>query len=281
VSAVHGKVSAARALHKRVSSSRIVSEKREYILGTKNDTDGNGNSVVSKMAARSATSGSNGALNASSRNNSDDEQVLERTIASESPFLDLEKLVTGLSALNEWRSLVEVRPKYVMTRIISMIEQLTNNRDREIQKKKDWKRKLEKAYETVIEDTEPLLGDWLLAARTDGELNQTNFIRGAYLPEVVLALHGVHMFAGQHLSSDKLTQCLNLATLVAAPNSALLDPFQRSNKLKKFLDAIKESSKAVLITNDQRKGKVGKEKKRGAGAGETLGIWQVTPPHNV
>ncbi|KAA8894089.1 nuclear pore protein 84/107 [Sphaerosporella brunnea] len=87
-------------------------------------------------------------------------------------------------------------------------------------------------------------------------------IREIYIPEMVLALHQVHLEAGNLMGKKHYMNALELANVVAHPDKHILDAFRTSGRLAEYVDAIAAVSRKILGAS-----KEGKDR--------DLGIWTV------
>ena len=113
----------------------------------------------------------------------------------------------------------------------------------------------------------PLLAqDYLSQPMDEAEATALDDIRRWYLPEIVLAYHGVLYFAGHAISRSWLVECMSLAQVVAT-NSTLTDAFVESGRMRELVTAFALSSQAMLHAHEHG----GKKVKPVAGSD----IWRV------
>lgn len=151
------------------------------------------------------------------------------------------------------------------------------------------------AYEDVEESMEPLLQGWLMEVPEGmspniflifviwffkfdsvmkGHISDVRRIRQIYLPDVVLAYNSVILFMGHITSREILLRSMQLSTMVAAPDSDLLECFIHGGRLQELVTSFAIVSKAIVQANMGVSSK-GKSKKKGP-EGESMGLWQVS-----
>ncbi|KAK5080635.1 Nucleoporin nup84 [Cryomyces antarcticus] len=193
-------------------------------------------------------------------------------------YRELEQLVKAVMALNEWAK-VEL--------------EFREDQDRIIEKKPHVK----KAIEECVAAMAPLYRDFLKnardgtpaffilfshraeyanaeATRLEREQSDLRTIRRLYLPELLLRHVVALNSAGHILTRDYMLKIMDLATIVATPESGLADDLVATNRMQELVTSFAESSQALLKLNEgsaQRK-----ERRRTRGReGKTLAIWDV------
>jgi nuclear pore complex protein Nup107 len=108
-----------------------------------------------------------------------------------------------------------------------------------------FKHKLQPIYERIVH-TVPEAIQSLLNAPSLLEVPSIRIIRNIYLPELVLALHRVHVEAGLYINRQLLIQTLELSTIVADPTRTILDTFTETGRLAEYVDEIAGASRNIL-----------------------------------
>lgn len=119
-------------------------------------------------------------------------------------------------------------------------------------------------YETVLQ-TLPDVVKSFLGSQVLLSLPFIPEIRRAYVPEMVLSLHRVHVEAGRWIYKGLLRSALDLAADVADPDRTILDTFIETGRLEEYVDEIAAVSRVIL-------GAVQEGTKDGK---DQLGIWSV------
>jgi nuclear pore complex protein Nup107 len=104
-----------------------------------------------------------------------------------------------------------------------------------------------------------------------------HLLRGAYIPETVLAYISSLHFAGTSMARDNLLECMDLAAVIAEKNSDIAHEFMKSGRMKELVEAFASCSKALAIwTSDNKKGSQTSSKKIRE-LGWSRELWSVKP----
>ncbi|KAH7326719.1 nuclear pore protein 84/107 [Stachybotrys elegans] len=120
-----------------------------------------------------------------------------------------------------------------------------------------------------------LLRGWLLSEIEEGDMELAR-LREAFLPETMLAYVSALHFAGARLSRDNLLECMELASVVAEPNSDLADSFVKAGRMKELVEALAAVSKALAVSTGDKKSSSSSSKKLRE-MGWSREIWSVKP----
>lgn len=115
----------------------------------------------------------------------------------------------------------------------------------------------------------------LTAYATDDEAAEFEKIRGACLPEIVLAYNTILNFSNYYISRDVLVKSMDMATIVAAKDSDLGASFMAAGRMPELMDSLALSSRN-MIQGEERGSRISKSKKKQGG--ETLDLWVVRAP---
>ena len=130
---------------------------------------------------------------------------------------------------------------------------------------RSWGRKLKPLYEDVVENLPDVVKNFLTAPSLES-VPLIPEIRRAYVPEMVLALHKVHVDAGRHIHPSLLMCAYELVNEVAS--SSILKTFMDTGRLEEYVEAAASVSKLVL---DAGQNALIAKTKQDSG----LGIWSV------
>lgn len=131
---------------------------------------------------------------------------------------------------------------------------------------RSWGRKLKPLYEDVVESLPDVVKNFLTSSSL-AAIPYIPEIRRAYVPEMVLALHKVHVDAGRHISPTLLVCAYDLVNEVAS--SSILKTFMDTGRLEEYVEAAANVSKLVLDAGQNAL--MTKTKQDVSG----LGIWSV------
>ncbi|KAI9819863.1 MAG: Nucleoporin nup84 [Pycnora praestabilis] len=261
-----GRLAAARDLSRRVPFSEMSREKTAPLLGKKVDVsrsvegseDEDDGEYDDSTAAPSRT---RQASKQRRRASSAAREIVQRDVLTQQArtYIELEALVFALDALQAWRN---------------TSDQYFLSMKADARGVKTTKSQVQRNMDEIVATVEPLLQGWLLQPMDDTEASDFQKIRNNYLPEVILAYNSVLHGAGHFLSRDNLLHCMSLATRIAVEGSDLAECFTATGRMSELVDAFAMSSKAILRANEKAGGKISKRKKR-AGNGETLELWQI------
>lgn len=167
----------------------------------------------------------------------------EESFWSFSVFVDIEILIRALMALEDWNETLRKRPE---------------------RSDRIWKSSSLTAYDKVHSNLADTIKNWLDEALADAPPNcDTSFLRelrNIYIPELTFALHDVYVEAGKWLNKTLLSNCLELATVVADPGRSVLGTFSQTGRIEEYVCAVAGASRGVLGAGMEKSG---------------LGIWNV------
>ncbi|THV48960.1 hypothetical protein BGAL_0218g00020 [Botrytis galanthina] len=141
---------------------------------------------------------------------------------------------------------------------------------------KDFKRALAQSLPTAKLCADPLLNGWLTTSLQD----QPEFarLRETYLPETILAWIATLQMAGPMLTRDYLMVSMDLATIIAAEDSDLLELFSKTGRMPELVNALASSSKELLVMSSKSKrSTTSKNSKKMKERGWTTELWNVKP----
>ena len=95
-------------------------------------------------------------------------------------------------------------------------------------------------------------------------------IRGAYLPELILAYNSALQSAGHLISRDYFIVSLELGSAIAS-NDGIVRCFSEARRMRELVDCLALTSKAMVKVNETKNNS---SKKRGKGP-KTTGIWDI------
>ncbi|MCJ1354505.1 MAG: Nucleoporin nup84 [Icmadophila ericetorum] len=193
---------------------------------------------------------------------------IELLLSQAKIFRDLEQLFVALDALEAWSKVAKLK------------HTLTDPRHA-----RGFKSDLQKAHDRLGAAIEPLLHGWLIEAPAENPDPELPRIRTACLPSTLLAYISTLNFDAHALSREMLLKCMDVAALIAAPDSDMVETFMESKRMAELVDALAVTS-LNIVRAEERGRKVGGRgvlrgsrrsggrggKGRGATGGE-LGIW--------
>ncbi|KAL0259829.1 Nucleoporin nup84 [Diplodia seriata] len=191
-------------------------------------------------------------------------------------YFELQQLVQAIKMLDEWRIEEAELIKYEHG-TSSLMEHDGVNDSLSLKSTGGAmppKNKIRNLLESVCEAANPILGDVLMLACDDEEAEQLIHLRRAYLPEVIIGYHSVLHSAAHMVGRDNITRCMDLATALAAPESAdLTSVFIETGRMQELVSAFAHSSLA-MIRLSEGSGKREPSKKR-ARDGQTMRLWEI------
>lgn len=136
---------------------------------------------------------------------------------------------------------------------------------------------------------EPILHGWLITSQTGlwytprlcrkmlitPDDDEVAMLREAYLPETILAYISILKFAGYALTRQFLLECMELSTLIAAEDSDLLEPFEKSGRVRELVDAFASASKSLLTSTSSKKSASKSGTKKLKAKGWKTQIWNI------
>jgi nuclear pore complex protein Nup107 len=108
----------------------------------------------------------------------------------------------------------------------------------------------------------------------------TTNLKRAYVPEIILTYLSVLQTASFLLNRDTAIKAMEIANLVADPNSEWLQElFLKTGRMSELVATLAKVSQAMLRLNEYD-GKKEEKRKRGS-KGETLRIWDLSANNRV
>ncbi|KAI9644561.1 Nucleoporin nup84 [Ciborinia camelliae] len=141
---------------------------------------------------------------------------------------------------------------------------------------KSYKRALNQNVPVAIIGVKPLFDGWLTTSLQD----QPEFakLRETYLPETILGWIATLQMAGRLLTRDYLMGSMDLATIIAAEDSDLLELFSKTGRMPELVNTLASASKELLITSSKSKrSATSKNSKKMKERGWTTDLWNVKP----
>ncbi|TVY83378.1 Nucleoporin [Lachnellula suecica] len=221
----HMHLASAKSLWERIPSSEIALRKTDALINETldfNGLEGEGEDVTEVLDG-----------------SADRRRRLKRHLIEEAkPFRELEALIIALDLLETVRSL----------QVIMNEQQSRNQRwDPEI------RGAVAKLFETHQSTMQPLFNKWLVTSPSPEWEEDFTLLREAYLPETILAYICALNFAGSALTRNFLMECMDLATVIAEENSALLELFEQTDRMKELVEAFATASKTLLLISSEKK----------------------------
>lgn len=156
-----------------------------------------------------------------------------------------------------------------------------------------WKKTVKSACDACALETEPLLRDWLKPPRSElavagraaasfirSERSSTDlqtaldaYLRAVYLPELILALNRVYVYAANYVTRDLLPPALDLASTIASPEAELAACFAASGRLPELAAALARGSRQFMAA-DALQGR-DRPREQFRGVKHRLGMWRV------
>lgn len=97
------------------------------------------------------------------------------------------------------------------------------------------------------------------------------------MPQVLIGYASTLQFAGTTSSRDYLLECMELAAVVAAPDSDIAGVLVATGRMKELFESFASCSKALAIwTSDMKKGP-GASSKKNREMGWSRELWSVKP----
>ncbi|KAF3917147.1 hypothetical protein ABW20_dc0110299 [Dactylellina cionopaga] len=179
-----------------------------------------------------------------------------------SVYLEYELLIEGLDALDSWNKLLAQG---------TAVKREGGSAAVRRGKLKD---EMQAAYESAESKLGLLVNSWLVQCQHHADAEQVKHIRNTYVPDITMALHGVHLAAGHHLHKNHYSKCLDLAVLVAKPSSGVAETFVATGRMAKYVDELANVSLMCLqagkgVSTEPAFVKPGQE--------ATVAIWNVKP----
>ncbi|KAI9790262.1 MAG: Nucleoporin nup84 [Peltula sp. TS41687] len=244
---------AAQELADRMPSSELSHAKTEALIGEQADLTGDAYDVEEDIQDQIAHIRLSGTELERKSHIGDQPRFTRQVLASQAKlYSEFEKLIWALSELEAWRDTLDTAPT-----------------PDESHRTKSWRGQVQNAYENVVRTVEPLLHGWMVDVPADDNSTTTTTtttlirtLRTSYLPPIIFAYHSVLYRAGFVLRPELLTRCMNLSTIIAAPDSDVLQCFVDTGTLPDLVRALALSSRAILLVEEK------KMVKKNGGAGE-------------
>ncbi|KAF3939550.1 hypothetical protein ABW19_dt0210403 [Dactylella cylindrospora] len=178
-----------------------------------------------------------------------------------SVYIEYELLIEGLDALDSWNQ--------------SLAQAATLKREggQASLRRAKTRDELQAAYEHAQDRLGVLVNSWLVQCENHEDAAMVKHIRNTYIPDITMALHGVHLAAGHNLNKSFYSRCFELAVLVAKPSSGVAETFVATGRMAKYVD---ELAKVSLLCLQASKG-MAKEPNAWKSAEGTIAIWNVKP----
>ncbi|CAK7564793.1 MAG: Nucleoporin nup84 [Sporothrix epigloea] len=266
------RLTAARVLASRVSCAEIVRQKTRFGRDLPEETDPTWYDDIFGAPLRvSPLADANGmildndslyGLNGNGNGNGDGyttEMSKDQVSAHVRPLYELECLVNALDCLETTSLLAH-----------TMINEKTDSvRERNIAGSIDENAKFIAGF------MKPLLKGWLLHSVDDDP--DCTVLRESFLPQVLIGYASTLQFAGTTSSRDYLLECMELAAVVAAPDSDIAGVLVATGRMKELFESFASCSKALAIwTSDMKKGP-GASSKKNREMGWSRELWSVKP----
>ncbi|CAK7265634.1 Nucleoporin nup84 [Sporothrix epigloea] len=265
-------LTAARILASRVSCAEIVRHKTRFGRDLPEETDPSWWDDVFGAPLRATPDANgmmidddalrtqNGRANGNGNTNGHTIEISKNQVAAHvRPLYELECLVNALDCLETTSLLAH-----------TMINEKTDPvRDRSIAGSIDENAKFIAGF------MKPLLKGWLLHS-VDDDPDYT-VLRESFLPQVLIGYASTLQFAGTTSSRDYLLECMELAAVVAAPDSDIAGVLVATGRMKELVESFASCSKALAIwTSDMKKGP-GASSKKNREMGWSRELWSVKP----
>ncbi|EPS42823.1 hypothetical protein H072_3133 [Dactylellina haptotyla CBS 200.50] len=190
----------------------------------------------------------------------DDLSEEAKTIAS--VYIEYELLIEGLDALDSW------------SKLLAQGTAMKREGGTAAVRRTKLKDELQAAYENAESKLGLLVNSWLVQCNHHADSEQVKHIRNTYVPDITMALHGVHLAAGHNLNKSYYSKCLDLAVLVAKPSSGVADTFVATGRMAKYVD---ELANVSLMCLQAAKGITPEPSFIKPGQEATVAIWNVRP----
>lgn len=123
---------------------------------------------------------------------------------------------------------------------------------------RDFYEKLGQAIRVAKTGMRPVLKGWLLATNNEDDEYEFAQLRAAYLPDAILAYVAALQYAGSQLTRENLLEAMDLAAVIAEPDSDIAALFVRTGRMTELVEAFASCSKALVAEPDKEKKKTGK-----------------------
>lgn len=104
----------------------------------------------------------------------------------------------------------------------------------------------------------PVLRGWLLETKSEDDEAEFLQLRGAYLPDVIIAYVAALQYAGSQLTRENLLEAMDLAAIIAEPDSDIAALFVTTGRMAELVEAFASCSKALVSEHDKDKKKTSK-----------------------
>ncbi|KAM3074125.1 Nucleoporin nup84 [Clarireedia jacksonii] len=241
----HMHLNAARCLASRVPSSDIARSKTPALLGESLDFD-------------SLESDNDDDLTEVLDGSANNKRLIKRYMAEQAKnFRELETLVMALDHIETIAATYQI------------FEEIEDQKWQS-----ELKRGVAQAFRPAAICIPALFRGWLTTSQSAEP--EFKILRETYLPQTILGWISQLEMAGVVLTRDFLMDAMDLATIVAAEDSDLLELFASAGRMPELVDALANCSKQLLISTSSKRGTATQSKKMRA-KGWTHELWNVKP----
>ncbi|KAJ6259523.1 hypothetical protein Dda_5160 [Drechslerella dactyloides] len=190
----------------------------------------------------------------------DNDDLSEEAKTTASVYIEYELLIDGLEALDSWSKLLAACTAAKREGGLAGV------------RRGKFKDELQASYDAAQAKLGLLVNSWLVQCNNHADAEQVKHIRNTYVPDITMALHGVHLAAGHHLNKSHYARCLDLAVLVAKPSSGVAETFVATGRMAKYVD---ELANVSLMCLQAAKGVTLEPVLVKPGQEATVAIWNV------
>lgn len=190
-------------------------------------------------------------------------EIVEDLRKQSAPYHDLQQIVRLLVLFREWR---EIEEGLIRVRNDRARDPALPSRKPDTQRSKEILDSISSVFELLISS---------MSSSTEPATLDSNNLRTAYMPDIVLAYLSVLQTSSYFLQREPAAKAMEVAVLVAdEDNKWLQKVLLRTGRMSELVDCLASVSKAMLRLGEFEK-KGGKVKR--GGRGETLRIWDLGP----
>ncbi|KAI1175417.1 nuclear pore protein 84/107 [Nemania sp. FL0916] len=183
-----------------------------------------------------------------------DVELTSEQLASARPFFEMESLVRALDSMET----------------IASSEAMAQDPTEDLGR--DFWNHVSHEILSIKGSMRPILKNWLGESQAGND--DIAFLRDAYLPETIIGYVSVLHFAGTSLSRENLLECMELAATIARKDSDVASVLMKAGRMKEVVEGFANCSKAIAISNNEKKG-VGGSSKKLRESGWTRELWSV------
>lgn len=132
---------------------------------------------------------------------------------------------------------------------------------------------LKKVKVAMDDAMQPLLAGILRNPIDEQEATDLQYVRDAYLPEIIIAYNTALYTAGPIISRDSYITSMDLSVAVASEATGLTECFVHAGRVRELVLSFAQTSKMMLIM----KANGGPRKAKKEKAGKDIGIWEIAP----